>query len=531
MIKVLICIVESRSGRRNQFTRRNTSISLVENDTWPQRKQSLPAGPVNAIISPRRGGRALFHSMGSDIMEFDDSEMSVTEEIESSVDGIENENEMVSDCLNFLSKNYSKSQLTEKLMKCILKFSNATAVYFIRTNQNGKFVLDCSFENGKWDCTNNQKFSNNILNCIVDDCKKDNESIYVVSNHELKWLYKINDCKIESIMCIPVVLSKKVAGMLYLTHESKKMAFDHIKRDLMSLLMSNLILSNNSKKPEISTKAIRTPSVDAASTDVLLQDIVKIYDEEEDVWRSSCIALTKSKLIFNFSHGMIPQHIVIYNIKSWKCATARQFKSSNIPIPSYNGKSWFNKQYWLQITTTKNQKYWFSFEQFETAKNWKEEMESLMNEIKCTENNIPNNIRISEKDVSKGRPIGKGAAASVFRGTLNQNTVAIKEFYAQPNMEEHREFLDEMEMLSSLHHPNIIRLFGGFINKSQSPCIVMEYASRGSLNSVLYDSMTDLTSSLKLQFIQQIAQALNYLHTFNPPIIHRDLKPSNILVS
>jgi len=227
---------------------------------------------------------------------------------------------------------------------------------------------------------------------------------------------------------------------------------------------------------------------------------------------------------------MISQHIIIYNIKSWKCATPKKFKSSNISIPSYNGKSWFNKQYWLQITTTKNQKYWFSFEQFETAKNWKEEMESLMNEIKCTENNIPNNIRISEKDVSKGRPIGKGAAASVFRGTLNQNTVAIKEFYELPNMEEHREFLDEMEMLSSLHHPNIIRLFGGFINKSQSPCIVMEYASRGSLNSVLYDSMTDLTSSLKLQFIQQIAQALNYLHTFNPPIIHRDLKPSNILV-
>jgi len=36
--------------------------------------------------------------------------------------------------------------------------------------------------------------------------------------------------------------------------------------------------------------------------------------------------------------------------------------------------------------------------------------------------------------------------------------------------------------------------------------------------------------SQKLKIAREIALAMTYLHSFNPPIIHRDLKPENVLI-
>merc|ERR1712232_688233 len=119
-------IFGSRSQRKSSFvqfdqimtqrkpSRRGGSRVVIENDTWPLRKGSLSLSTGNTVKSPRRDSNRKFYKSRDDASEYTYSEDSVIEEIESSVDGIENEIDIVSDCLELLSKNYSKSQLTEK---------------------------------------------------------------------------------------------------------------------------------------------------------------------------------------------------------------------------------------------------------------------------------------------------------------------------------------------------------------------------------------------------------------------------------
>ena len=82
---------------------------------------------------------------------------------------------------------------------------------------------------------------------------------------------------------------------------------------------------------------------------------------------------------------------------------------------------------------------------------------------------------------------------------------------------------------SRLRHPNIVTFFCACL-KAPNCCIVLEYCSRGSLESVLRDPVIPIDHPKRLQFAMDIARGMNYLHSQDPPIIHRDLKSDNVLV-
>lgn len=87
-----------------------------------------------------------------------------------------------------------------------------------------------------------------------------------------------------------------------------------------------------------------------------------------------------------------------------------------------------------------------------------------------------------------------------------------------------------MKLLEQVRHPNIILLLGILVEEPNTIGIVMEYMSHQSLKFVLSDASILLNEQQKITMAYQIAQAMHYLHTTNPPIIHRDLKSSNCLV-
>ena len=189
----------------------------------------------------------------------------------------ENQIELLSDCLRVFSKANRNIQKIEKVLKYFLSFTKASHLFYTKLNDNGKLVIDTSYENGEWNHTKNRSIdnSNYILKCILDECKKSNEPVYVVSNHELKWLFKNNDCAAESILCIPVIISKKLVGCLYLVHETLKMAFDHITKEILMLLTTSLLLSTSYMKDDNARK----PSLDVKDTEIILQDTVtKLYN-------------------------------------------------------------------------------------------------------------------------------------------------------------------------------------------------------------------------------------------------------------
>lgn len=84
----------------------------------------------------------------------------------------------------------------------------------------------------------------------------------------------------------------------------------------------------------------------------------------------------------------------------------------------------------------------------------------------------------------------------------------------------------EIEIMSSLNHPNIISIYEVFENKDKI-VIVMEYASKGDL----YDYISErqrLTEQEARHFFRQIVSAVYYCHKNG--IVHRDLKLENILL-
>jgi NIMA (never in mitosis gene a)-related kinase len=94
-----------------------------------------------------------------------------------------------------------------------------------------------------------------------------------------------------------------------------------------------------------------------------------------------------------------------------------------------------------------------------------------------------------------------------------------------------QEAMNEVNVLKSLTHPNIVRHFDNFIHHGKI-CLVMEFAPCGDLDSRIRSvslSKSFLTEDQIGKWFVQILQGLSLLHARN--IMHRDLKPQNIFIT
>jgi serine/threonine protein kinase len=99
------------------------------------------------------------------------------------------------------------------------------------------------------------------------------------------------------------------------------------------------------------------------------------------------------------------------------------------------------------------------------------------------------------------------------------------------------EFEDEVNILISLRHPNIVQFMGVCVTEDMK-FIVTEFMSGKSLESILYFKKNQeeyrmhqaLSYRKKLDILMDVLKGLIYMHSRQPPLLHRDLKPSNILV-
>lgn len=124
--------------------------------------------------------------------------------------------------------------------------------------------------------------------------------------------------------------------------------------------------------------------------------------------------------------------------------------------------------------------------------------------------------------------IGKGSYAKVYKGFNKQTNqpVAIKKisFKDLPENVKSRTMV-EVQILETLNHPNIIKLYGHKFDNDYL-FLITEYCNGGELTKwIKNNNNPDET----LQVIKQIMEGMNYLHQNN--IIHRDIKPQNILLS
>lgn len=135
--------------------------------------------------------------------------------------------------------------------------------------------------------------------------------------------------------------------------------------------------------------------------------------------------------------------------------------------------------------------------------------------------------------IASDKQLGRGGQAQVFRVTdlRGEHSVelALKRVI---NPERHQRFLNEIEAITRVSHPNIIKLIdhsalGDTNAEIEKQYLVMPIANGGDLDAPgriqLYKGLIDGV----VQVGKQIADALTIAHEAS--IIHRDIKPANIL--
>ncbi|KAF7076118.1 hypothetical protein CFC21_080812 [Triticum aestivum] len=133
----------------------------------------------------------------------------------------------------------------------------------------------------------------------------------------------------------------------------------------------------------------------------------------------------------------------------------------------------------------------------------------------------------------ESRIIGEGGFGRVYEGILEDGERVAVKVLKRDDQQGTREFLAEVEMLSRLHHRNLVKLIG-ICSEEHMRCLVYELVPNGSLEFHLHGSYKDtalLDWDARLKIALGAARGLAYLHEDSSPrVIHRDFKSSNILL-
>ncbi|KAH1100765.1 hypothetical protein GLYMA_13G104300v4 [Glycine max] len=144
-----------------------------------------------------------------------------------------------------------------------------------------------------------------------------------------------------------------------------------------------------------------------------------------------------------------------------------------------------------------------------------------------------NDIKKATDDFHASRILGEGGFGLVYSGILEDGTKVAVKVLKREDHHGDREFLAEVEMLSRLHHRNLVKLIGICIENSFRS-LVYELVPNGSVESYLHGvdrGNSPLDWGARMKIALGAARGLAYLHEDSSPrVIHRDFKSSNILL-
>ncbi|RYR78303.1 hypothetical protein Ahy_A01g003053 [Arachis hypogaea] len=137
--------------------------------------------------------------------------------------------------------------------------------------------------------------------------------------------------------------------------------------------------------------------------------------------------------------------------------------------------------------------------------------------------------------------IGEGGFGSVYRGSISPPdgkgepiVVAIKKLNPR-GFQGHKEWLAEVQFLSIVSHPNLVKLLGYCSvdgERGIQRLLVYEFMPNRSLEDHLFSkTLPPLTWKTRLEIMLGAAQGLAYLHEgLEIQVIYRDFKSSNVLL-
>jgi len=152
----------------------------------------------------------------------------------------------------------------------------------------------------------------------------------------------------------------------------------------------------------------------------------------------------------------------------------------------------------------------------------------------------PANLDIAEM-------IGTGSTANIYKAVYRSSSklqqVAVKRIDVSRVPTEKTEkgdseeedrllaFRREIAIMTRICHPHFVS-FIGLISLSVPISLVMEFCPGGCVFDLLHERLdVDVSWKQKHKILLDTAEAMNYLHSFEPEIVHRDLKSLNLLLT
>jgi serine/threonine-protein kinase len=119
---------------------------------------------------------------------------------------------------------------------------------------------------------------------------------------------------------------------------------------------------------------------------------------------------------------------------------------------------------------------------------------------------------------------------------LEGRICALKEIRSDPDVasnaltQAREQFYREASTLARLDHPNLPKVSDYFTHAGRE-YLVMDFVPGPDLRQVLDAEMREgrmLEERRVLRWVEQLCDALSYLHDQDPPVLHRDIKPANV---
>ncbi len=141
--------------------------------------------------------------------------------------------------------------------------------------------------------------------------------------------------------------------------------------------------------------------------------------------------------------------------------------------------------------------------------------------------------------------VGQGGMGAVYKAKdlrLAGRICALKEVIPMlltgPGPEEMLEqtveqFYQEASVLARLDHPSLPKV-SDYFSEGHREYLVMDFVAGRDLLEIIHEAQRQdkfLPESQVLTWTAQLLDALEYLHSQDPPVLHRDIKPSNIKIT
>lgn len=110
-------------------------------------------------------------------------------------------------------------------------------------------------------------------------------------------------------------------------------------------------------------------------------------------------------------------------------------------------------------------------------------------------------LEIATEKFSSKRILGEGGFGRVYHGIMDDGSEVAIKLLTREDQSGDREFIAEVEMLSRLHHRNLVKLIGICVEK-RTRCLVYELIRNGSVESHLHG--LSLNHDSKIRYIKNL---------------------------